>query len=48
MSSPTINSNLSSNGDTSLLNVCNLVRALINDSQAGATGTPGRQICPIN
>ena len=41
MSSPTINSNLSSSGDTSLLNICNLVRALINDSQAGATGTPG-------
>ena len=41
MSSPTINSNLSSNGDTSLLTICNLVRALINDSQAGATGTPG-------
>lgn len=41
MSSPTINSNLSTNGDTSLLNICNLVRALINDSQAGATGTPG-------
>lgn len=41
MSSPTINSNLSTSGDTSLLNICNLVRALINDSQAGATGTPG-------
>ena len=41
MSSPTINSNLSSNGDTSLLNICNLVRALINDSQAGAQGIPG-------
>ena len=41
MSSPTISSNLNTNGDTSLLNICNLVRALINDSQAGATGTPG-------
>ncbi len=41
MSSPTINNNLSTSGDTSLLNICNLVRALINDSQAGATGTPG-------
>jgi len=41
MSSPTINSNLSSNGDTSLLTIMNLVRAIVNDSQAGATGTPG-------
>ena len=41
MSSPTISSNLSTSGDTSLLTICNLVRALINDSQAGATGTPG-------
>lgn len=41
MSSPTINSNLSSSGDTSLLNICNLVRSLINDTQAGATDTPG-------
>lgn len=41
MSSPTINSNLQSSGDTSLLNICNLVRALINDSQAGINGVPG-------
>jgi hypothetical protein len=41
MSSPTINSNLSTNGDTSLLNICNLVRSLINDTQAGAQGIPG-------
>ena len=41
MSSPTINSNLQSSGDTSLLNICNLVRAIINDSQAGAQGIPG-------
>ena len=40
MSSPTINLNQGT-GDTSLLTICNLVRALINDSQAGATGTPG-------
>ena len=41
MSSPTINANILNNGDTSLLNICNLVRGLINDSQAGATNTPG-------
>src|SRR5271154_2612663 len=40
MGSPTINLSQST-GDTSLLTICNLVRALINDSQAGATGTPG-------
>lgn len=40
MSSPTINSDL--NGcDTNLLAIMNLVRALVNDSQAGATATPG-------
>ena len=41
MSSPTINANLGSTGDTSLLTICNLVRSLINDTQAGATDTPG-------
>ena len=41
MSSPTINANQLSNGDTSLLTICNLVRSLMNDTQAGATGTPG-------
>ena len=41
MSSPTINGNLAGMQDTSLLTICNLVRALINDSQAGLTGTPG-------
>jgi hypothetical protein len=40
MSSPTINS-FRSSGDTSLATIMNLVRALVNDSQAGATGTPG-------
>lgn len=38
MSSPTINVGP---GDTSLETIMNLVRALVNDSQAGATGTPG-------
>ncbi len=41
MSSPTINGNLAGMQDTSLLTISNLVRALINDSQAGLTGTPG-------
>jgi hypothetical protein len=40
MSSPTI-SGFQSSGDTSLATIMNLVRALVNDSQAGATGTPG-------
>jgi hypothetical protein len=40
MSSPTINVGQGS-GDTSLTTIMNLVRALVNDSQAGATGTPG-------
>lgn len=43
MSSPTINIGGSSGGGSypSLGDICNYVRALINDSQAGATGTPG-------
>ncbi len=41
MSSPTINPNLSSSGDTSFATIMALARALVNDSQAGATGTPG-------
>src|SRR6266705_1289080 len=40
MSSPTINI-AQGGGDTSLLTIMNLVRALVMDSQAGATGTPG-------
>jgi len=40
MSSPTINVP-GNTGDTSLLTIMNLVRALVNDSQAGATDTPG-------
>src|SRR5579885_239318 len=40
MSSPTINIP-SNTGDTSLLTIMNLVRAYVNDSQAGATSTPG-------
>jgi hypothetical protein len=40
MSSPTINVTGNS-GNTSLETIMNLVRALVNDSQAGATGTPG-------
>jgi hypothetical protein len=40
MSSPTINIGQGS-GDTSLETIMNLVRALVNDSQAGETGTPG-------
>jgi hypothetical protein len=47
MSSPTITSNLSTNGDTSFLNIMNLVRSLVNDTQAGATNTPGR-FCRYN
>jgi len=41
MSSPTINSNLSTSGDTSFLTIMNLVRSLVNDTQAGLTNTPG-------
>jgi hypothetical protein len=40
MSSPTINISQSS-GSTSLATIMNLVRSLVNDTQAGATGTPG-------
>lgn len=40
MSSPTI-SVPGNTGDTSFLTIMNLVRALVNDSQAGATATPG-------
>ena len=40
MSSPTINLPQAT-GSTSLETICNLIRALINDSQAGATNTPG-------
>jgi hypothetical protein len=42
MSSPTINLGQSGSGSyPSLSDIANYVRALINDSQAGATGTPG-------
>jgi hypothetical protein len=40
MGTPTINVGQSS-GDTSLFTIMNLVRALVNDSQQGATATPG-------
>lgn len=40
MSSPTLNLPQAS-GSTSLETICNLVRALVNDSQSGATSTPG-------
>lgn len=40
MSSPTINVP-GNTGDTSLLTIMNLVRSLVNDTQAGATSTPG-------
>ena len=40
MSSPTINVNQSTSY-TSLETIMNLVRSLVNDTQAGATGTPG-------
>lgn len=40
MSSPTINVPQAT-GSTSLQTICDLIRALINDSQAGATDTPG-------
>ena len=38
MSSPSINVGQAT---TSLETICNLVRALVNDSQAGVTNTPG-------
>ena len=42
MSSPSINiNNGSSSAYPSLEDIMNLVRALVNDSQAGATGDPG-------
>ena len=43
MSSPTINVGGSSGGGSypSLLDIANYVRALVNDSQAGLTDTPG-------
>src|ERR1039457_3988947 len=40
MGSPTINVP-QANGSTSLATIMDLVRALVNDSQAGVTGTPG-------
>ena len=40
MSSPTINVGQNT-GDTSLLTIMNLVRSLVNDTQAGATADPG-------
>ena|SRR5271166_69600 len=40
MSSPTVNSPQAS-GSTSLETIMNLARALVNDTQAGATNTPG-------
>jgi hypothetical protein len=40
MSSPTLNLP-QADSSTSLETICNLIRALINDSQAGATNTPG-------
>lgn len=40
MSSPTININ-ESTSYTSLLTICNLIRAIINDSQQGLTAEPG-------
>ena len=41
MSSPTINLSNANSGNTSLSTIMNLVRSLVNDTQAGATGTPG-------
>jgi hypothetical protein len=41
MSSPTFNVPQSSNS-TSLATIMSLVRSLVNDTQAGATDTPGR------
>ena len=40
MSSPTINTS-QTYGNTSLLTIMNLARSLVNDTQAGATDTPG-------
>ena len=40
MSSPTINVP-QANGSTSLETIMNLVRSLVDDTQAGATDTPG-------
>jgi hypothetical protein len=40
MGSPTINLPQAT-GDTSLETIMNLVRSLVNDTQAGATDTPG-------
>ena len=40
MSSPTINVP-QANGSTSLATIMDLVRSLVNDTQAGATDTPG-------
>jgi hypothetical protein len=40
MSSPTLNLP-QADSSTSLATICNLIRALINDSQSGETGTPG-------
>jgi hypothetical protein len=41
MSSPTINLNPTSGTDTSFSVIMDLVRSLVNDTQAGLTGTPG-------
>lgn len=41
MGSPTINVSNANAGNTSLATIMNLVRSLVNDTQAGATGTPG-------
>src|ERR1035437_1413623 len=41
MSSPTINFSNANSGNTSLSTIMDLVRSLVNDTQAGATGTPG-------
>ncbi len=41
MSSPTINLNPASGTDTSFSVIMDLVRSLVNDTQAGLTGTPG-------
>ena len=49
MSSPTINLGGSSGSGSypSLEDISNLIRSLINDTQSGLTGTPGK-LCPIN
>jgi len=41
LSSPTINGNLAGMQDTSLATICDLVRSLINDTQAGINGISG-------